>query len=135
MDPVSLIMTALTTGAAQGATETTSQAVKDACAALRKKLKERLAGRPTAEAVLAEYEADPGTWKDALTSELIAAGPDTELVSAAEAILQLVDKAGWQTGKYDIDISDSQGVQIGDNGEQHNFFAGPGSASMPNMVS
>jgi hypothetical protein len=127
MDPVSLVMTALTTGAAKGVKDTTAQAVKDASAALRKKVLERLAGRPAGEAVLAGYEADPDTWKAPLASELAAAGTDAELVSAAQAILQLADKGGWQAGKYNVNISDSQGIQTGDNGMQHNFFAASGS--------
>jgi hypothetical protein len=126
MDPVTLIMTALTSGAAKGLKDSTSQAVKDAYAALKGKVQERLAGRPAGEVVLAGYEADPETWKAPMTSELAAAGTDAELVSAAEAILQLVDKAGWQAGKYNVDFSDSQGVQIGDNAVQHNVFTAPG---------
>lgn len=126
MDPISLIMNALAMGTARGVKDTASQAVKDGCAALTKKLHERLAGRPAGEVVLAGYEANPDTWKAPLASELAAAGTDAELVSAAEAILKLVDEAGWLAGKYNVEISDSQGVQFGDNNVQHNVFTAPG---------
>jgi hypothetical protein len=127
MDPVSLVVAALTLGAMDGVKDTASTAIKDAYAALKAKVQGRLAGRPAAEVVLAGYEADPKTWKAPLTSELAAVGTDPDLVSTAEAVLQLADEAGWQAGKYKVEISASQGVQVGDNNLQHNVFTTPGS--------
>ena len=54
MDPITLIVTALASGAALGVTDTASSAVKDAYAELKALVKKRLAGRPDAELVLAE---------------------------------------------------------------------------------
>lgn len=123
MDPVTLVEMALTAGAAAGVKDTASSAVKDTYQGLKAKVKARFAGRPDAELVLAEHEAAPERWKEPLTSELTTAGVDAELVTAAQALMQLIDAAGSQAGKYDVDTRGSQGVQVGDHNVQNNTFA------------
>ena len=122
MDPATLIEVALTAGAAAGVKDTASSAVKDAYEGLKAKVKGRFAGRPDAELVLADHEAAPETWKESLTSELTAVGVSADLVTAAQALMQLIDAAGSQAGKYDVDTRGSHGVQIGDGNVQNNTF-------------
>jgi hypothetical protein len=95
MDPVTLIVTALAAGAATGMTESAASAVKDAYRSLLALVRKRLAGRPDAELVLARHEATPETWQAPLVAVLEEAGAehDTDLVTAAQALMSLVDKA------------------------------------------
>ena len=124
MDPVTLIETALVSGAA-GATA--SSAVKDAYEGLTARLKRLFAGRPKAEKILSSYEVDPETWERPLASELNAVGVDQGLVDAAQELMQLIDAAGSRAGKYNVDSRGSQGVLIGDHNVQNNTFTPPGS--------
>ena len=129
MDPVTLIVTALAAGAASALQDGASAAVKDAYARLRAAVRKRLAGRPDGELVLARHEAAPQTWQAPLTAELSAsaAGEDAGLTAAAQALMELLDAAGSQAGKYAVVVSGSQGVQVGDRNTQTNTF-GPGPA-------
>jgi hypothetical protein len=97
MDPVTLILTALTAGAK----DTASSPVKDAYAGLMAELKTRLAGRD-GERVLARYQENPQTWESQLAAELTAAGADRDegLVTSAQALMSVADEPGWRAGKY-----------------------------------
>jgi len=108
MDPVTLILTALAAGAALGVKDTASAAVKDAYEGLKTLVRKRFAGRRDGELVLARYEEAPDTWKDPLTAELTEAGAaaDEHLVTAAQALMQLVDAAGTAAGKYQVAAAD-----------------------------
>ncbi len=129
MDPVALIVTALAAGAASALQDGASAAVKDAYARLRAAVRKRLAGRPDGELVLARHETAPQTWQAPLTAELseAGAGDDAGLTTAAQALMELLDAAGAQAGKYAVVVSGSQGVQVGDRNTQTNTF-GPGPA-------
>ena len=124
MDPVTLIVTALAAGAASALQDGASSAVKDAYARLKALAKKRFASNPKGEMVLAEYQASPETWEGLLAAELSEAGSDGDanLVAAAQALMNLVDEAGSQAGKYDVTVRDSQGVQVGDHNTQTNTF-------------
>jgi hypothetical protein len=124
MDPVTVIVTALTAGAASVLQDGVSAAVKDAFAQLKALVKARLAGRPKGELVLAEYEAAPQTWEAPLAAELSAAGAErnADLLAAAQVLMSLVDEKGTRTGKYLVTVHDSQGVQVGDHNTQTNTF-------------
>jgi hypothetical protein len=129
MDPVTLIVMALATGAAAGVTESASSAVKDAYASLRALVRKRLAGRPDAELVLARHETSPETWQAPLVAVLAAAGAehDADLVAAAQALMSLADDSGARAGKYTVDTRGAYGVQVGDHNRQDNVFrATPG---------
>jgi hypothetical protein len=127
MDPVMLIVTALAAGAATGATESATSAVKDAYAGLRALVRKRLAGRPDAELVLAGHETSPETWQAPLVAVLGEAGAehDRDLVAAAQALMSLVDGAGVRAGKYTVDTRGAYGVQVGDHNRQDNAFRAP----------
>ncbi len=124
MDPVAVIVTALTAGAASALQDGASAAVKDRYAQLKSLVKKRFAGRPKGELVLAEYEAAPQTWEAPLAAELSAAGAegDVNLLAAAQALMSLIDEAGTRSGKYLVTVHDSQGVQVGDHNSQTNTF-------------
>lgn len=128
MDPVTLIVAALAAGAALGLKDAASAAVKDAYAGLKALVEKRFAGHAKRQLVLAEHEADPETWEKPLAAELAATGADRdgELVAAAQALMRLVDEAGFAAGKYrvkyQVDVHDAQGVVVGDHAHQHNVF-------------
>jgi hypothetical protein len=127
MDPITLIVTALAAGAALGVKDTASSAVKDAYAGLKALVRKRLAGRPDAELVLARYEKAPEPWQAPLMTELGEAGADrdADLVAAAQALMNLMDRAGARAGKYTVSVRGAQGVQIGDHNRQDNVFHAP----------
>jgi hypothetical protein len=127
LDPITLIVTALAAGVALGVTDTASSAVKDAYAGLKALVRKRFAGRPDAELVLTEHEKAPEIWQAPLMAELVAAAADddSDLVTAAEALMCLVDRAGARAGKYTVDVRGAQGVQIGDHNRQDNVFNTP----------
>ena len=124
MDPVTVIVTALTAGAASALQDGASAVVKDAYARLWSLVKVRFADRPGGELVLAEYEAAPQTREALLAAELSAAGAegDADLLAAARALMGLVDELGTRSGKYLVTVHDSQGVQVGDHNTQTNTF-------------
>jgi hypothetical protein len=124
MDPATVIVTALTAGAASVLQDGASAAVKDAYAQLKALVKARLAGQPKGELVLAEYEAAPRTWEAPLAAELSAAGAQrtADLLAAAQVLMSLVDEEGTRSGKYLVTVHDSQGVQVGDHNTQTNTF-------------
>jgi hypothetical protein len=128
MDPVTLIVAALMAGAATGALDEVKDGakagVKAAYAKLRALAKKRVAGNRGAEVALAEIEADPETWKAPLAAKLtqLGAANDGDLVAAATEFMDLIDEAGAKDGKYNVTITNSQGVQVGDHGYQINNF-------------
>jgi hypothetical protein len=128
MDPVTLIVTALATGASAGTIEALKDDVRDAVkrtyGKLRGLAKKRIAGRPDGELALERHESAPQRWESVLAGELTEAGAasDADLVAAAKALMELVDEAGARTGKYNVTITDSKGVQVGDGNIQVNRF-------------
>ena len=128
MEEVSLIVTALATGAAGGALDALKDDVKDKAKAVYVKLHElvrrRLRGNASAEIILSEHQADPETYAAPLAKKLAEAGAggDAELVATARAFMELVDEAGARSGKYSVTIKDSKGIQVGDGNIQVNKF-------------
>jgi hypothetical protein len=127
VDPITLIVTALTAGAVSGVAESASSAIKDAYASLIALARKRLAGRTDAQFVLTRHEQAPQTWQAPLATVLSEAGAedDTGLVAAAQALLRLLEKAGPRAGKYTVDVRGAQGVQVGDRNRQDNVFRAP----------
>jgi hypothetical protein len=128
MEEVTLILTALAAGASAGALDALKDDVKEKARAAYAKLhglvKQRFRGSPSAEIILSEYQADPETYAAPLAKKLTesGAGADAELVAAARALMELVDQAGVKSGKYNVTIKDSKGVQVGDGNFQVNKF-------------
>lgn len=124
MDPITLIVTALTAGAASALQDDAKGVVKVASARLRTLVHKRLAGRSSGEFVLKQHEQAPDIYEKPLVHELqeARAADDPDLIAAAQELMRLLDARGFQAGKYVVNIQDSQGVQVGDHNTQVNNF-------------
>lgn len=128
MESVTLILTALAAGTSAGALDALKDDAKEKVMAAYGRLhglvKRRVSGRPHGELALAEYESAPQKWEGLLTAELTEAGAaqDDDLVAAAKALLELIDQSRAKSGKYNVTIKDSDGVQVGDGNFQVNKF-------------
>ncbi len=124
MDPITLIVTALSAGAASALQDGAATALKEAYSALRERARSLLAGQRNGETVLAEYAEDPETWEPPLAKALrnADADRDADLIEAAQALLRLTDAGGFAQGKYVVQAWDNEGLQIGDGNVQHNSF-------------
>jgi hypothetical protein len=111
MDPITLIVTALAAGATLGAQDTVSAMMKDAYAGLKARVKKRLSGRPGPELLLARHEQAPETWRAPLIAELAETGADgdRDLITAAQALLDLVGDAQGRAGKHTVDVRGGPG--------------------------
>lgn len=132
VDPVSVIVAALTAGAVAGAQGTATDVVKDAYAGLKAVVRRRLAGRVSGAVAVAveQQERQPEAWRGAMEAELVAvdAGGDVAVVEAAQQLMALVDAEGSRAGRYRVDARGARGVQISDHGTQSNTFTTPPSA-------
>ena len=126
MEAVTLILTALAAGASAGALDVLKDDVKDTAKATYAKLRDlvgqRFRGNPSAEIILSEHQADPETYAAPLAKKLTEAGVDAELVATARALMELLDQGGARSGKYNVTVKDSKGVQVGDGNLQVNKF-------------
>jgi len=124
VDPVSLVLNALTIGAAQGVADSVSDAVKSAYTKLKQLLSARFSGNQSAEVALAEHATDAATWQAPLTKVLTASGvaADEAVIEAAQQLMALLDPAGTAQGKYQVDLRGAQGIQVGDSNQQFNTF-------------
>ncbi|HEV7650452.1 MAG TPA: hypothetical protein VGP26_20080 [Actinophytocola sp.] len=124
---MSLIVTALAAGALAGAQNTATDAVKDAYNGLKASVRRLFARRESGETALARHETQPEAWQGALEAELaeVDAGSDRAVVVAAQQLMTLLDAAGSQSGKYQVDVRGALGVQVGDHNTQTNTFAAP----------
>lgn len=117
MDPVAVITTALTAGAALAAKETASAAIKDGYAGLKALLKKRFEGKPEAEMALTQHEAKPDVWEKPLANAIAESGAaeDEAIVAQAQQLLKLINPQQASQGKYNIQFGEAKGVAIGDN--------------------
>jgi hypothetical protein len=117
MDPVTLVVTALSAGALKGTAEAASTTVTASYAGLKQLVRSRLAGKPSAELILAEHEADPETFEVPVTKLLRDSGlaQDEAAIAAATRLLEVLDTPGAQAGKYVVDVRNSPGTVIGDH--------------------
>ena len=90
MDPLSLIVAALATGAATAAKDTAGAAIKDGYQGLKALIQRKLAGNQAATVVLEEHEKDPDTFDAPLKKKLAEAAvdQDPEILRAAETLLE-----------------------------------------------
>src|SRR5438105_1895053 len=92
MDPITLILSALSAGAATSLQSTTSDVIKDLYNGLKTRIQHKLFGKQNAELVLSEYESDPQTWETPLKKILAQERIDQEqdiLEAARSLILQI----------------------------------------------
>ncbi|WP_051723946.1 hypothetical protein [Micromonospora chokoriensis] len=100
MTGVELIVAALAAAATAGI----GSGVQDAYAGLKRLLVRRLAGRAQVVAALAADEEQPGVWQARIGDDLTASGAafDSEVLTAARAVLRLADPIGTQAGTYTV---------------------------------
>ncbi len=128
MDPMSIILAALGTGAAAGATGVAKSAITDAYQALKSRIQKKFAGKQAAEVALEQHETDPETWKEPLKKALTdtQADQDPEILTLAQHILELsrgqsplishqVSSSGERSIAIGGNVSDSE-VSTGDSG-------------------
>ena len=116
MDPVSLIISALTAGAVAGLQETAGTAIKDAYQSLVFLLQEKNRKDPKAKAVLEGHAEDPNTWQKPLEKSIQESGAaeDKEILLAAQKIIELM-QSQKSSPKYDVKIEGNvQGIVQGD---------------------
>jgi hypothetical protein len=111
MDPITLIVTALSAGAGAARRDGAPPALPDAQAELLTLAQERLRGRPNGSMVLRQHAEDPSRWARPLAKALAAegAGGDAGLIAAAQAVLRVTDAPGSSRGKYVLDAASPPG--------------------------
>ena len=117
MEPISLIISALTAGAMAALQETAGTAIKDAYQGLVALVKKRFGKDPKAVAALEGHAEDPETWQKPLEKSIQESGAveDMEILKAAQQLLELL-QSDKPSPKYNVDISgDVQGFVQGDN--------------------
>lgn len=99
MDPLTMVVAAISAGAAAGLQDTVTQALTDAYAGLKRLLTGRY---PNANPALAQLENKPDsqTKRDSLEEDLAdaGAGGDTDLISAARKLIDVVEAQAGDVG-------------------------------------
>lgn len=133
MDPISIIVGALVAGASESVRSNASQAVSDAYQGLKTLIvdkwkssgaQEDVAEKETeAKIFLKQVEEDPETYKAFLQTKLqkVMPEPPAEVLGKASEFTELLKQAGLTSGDQ-INVSGSQGVQIGSGNNQTNTF-------------
>lgn len=102
MDPVTLIVAALATGAAAAAKDVGGDAVKSAFNGLKALIAKKFGGKPDVTEAVAKVEQKPESEgrKETLKEELQAAGADKdqELLAEVQKFLKLLEEKGVSTG-------------------------------------
>ena len=102
MDPVTLIVTALATGAAAAAKDIGGDAVKGAFNGLKALIAKKFGSKPDVAEAVSKVEQKPESEgrKETLKEELQAAGADQdqELLAQVKAFLKLLEEKGVPTG-------------------------------------
>jgi hypothetical protein len=119
MEPITLILTALSAGVSAAVKDTAGQAVRDAYAGLKSLIKRKLGGKAAAESALEQHEQAPEEWEKPLEHQLADAGvdQDEEIVRAAQRLLALADPEGARAGKFNVTITGGKGVVVGDQAQ------------------
>lgn len=117
MDPITLILTALATGAAASVKDTTNTAVKDAYNALKSLVQNKFEGRKKAIDALVDYEDDPDTYEKPLKKALTEMHLDEEkkIIETAQKLMAQVNPQQAAMGKYNVQITGNiEGFAQGD---------------------
>ncbi len=121
MDPLSVILSAVVTGAATALKPTAEQAVKDAYAGLKRLIVNRYGDKADVSSAVEKVEAKPESEGRQLTlkEELTDAGADQdeELVQLAQALLEALKSTAEgraAVSKYQVDVAGGQVGVVGD---------------------
>ncbi len=128
MDPISLVVTALTAGAVAATQGTMTSAAADGYQALKSLVLSRFTSRDEGASAVRRLADDPAGGTAAVTAELERSGTDQALVEAAQRLMSLIDTQGTREGRYRVDARGAQGVQVSEHGTQSNVFYAPPSA-------
>src|SRR5258708_9704356 len=118
MDPLSLILAAITAGATASAKDTASTAIKDTYQGLKALIQRKVEGKPNAQAALVEYEEDPETYEKPLKKALLETHMDTEhdVIKAAQHGMTLIQPQQAAQEESNIQNTGStQGQIVGDH--------------------
>ena len=119
MDPVTLVVSALLGGLAAGLTDTAKAATKDIYDALKSRLMKKAEKNEDAQDAIAKIEKQPDSKarQELLKEELgkLSLNNDEELLKLAQSLLDALKESGDKSGKYNVDVQNSQGIVIGDN--------------------
>ena len=124
MDPVSVVVAAMSAGSVTGLGGGASRAIGVAYEGLKSKVFRKDSESSVGALLADEYENDPETWQAAFRRYVEREGVqrDPEVLELALDLLRLVDERGSGQGRYDVTIRGSQGVVIGDSNIQSNRF-------------
>jgi hypothetical protein len=117
MDPVGMLVSALTTGAAMALQETGGTAIKEAYRGLVNLVRKRFDNNPKATAALEGASEDPETWQKPLEKSIRESNvaEDQEILALAQKLLQL-SEAQKSGPKYNVKVSGNvQGFVQGDH--------------------
>lgn len=117
MDPISMLVSALTTGAVMALQETAGTAIKDAYQGLVNLIGKRFAKDPKATAALEGHKEDPETWQKPLEKSLRESNvtEDPEILALAQKLLQLTESQK-ASPKYNVKVTGNvQGFVQGDH--------------------
>ena len=132
MDPVTLIVTALASGAAAAVKDAAGDAVKAGYQRLKSLILERFGGREEVTYALQKHEEKPESFGGTLKDALVEAGADKdkEIVQAAQSLAELVNPEAARAFEQHIENYGSVGTQvnIGQVG-QMGGISGPGQGS------
>ena len=123
MEPLSLIIAALVTGAAKAAEDAAPDAYNGLKMLIKRKFAEK--GKLGAEYVLEKHEEKPEDWKQPLKAELVEADADKDeqIIKKAQELLEQVKPEESAAGKYKVEFQgEVKGVQFGDSNIQENKF-------------
>ncbi|MFC5947921.1 RIP homotypic interaction motif-containing protein [Pseudonocardia lutea] len=111
MNTVSIVATALATGALAGAEGVGTAAVKDAYEQLKAALKARVKD-PAAKVALDKHTEDPDAWLPALKAELLRSGVcgDEDILALAQQVSRAAESA---PASFRVKVDNSEAVQIG----------------------
>jgi len=118
MDPVSLIVAALTAGAVAAATDVTTQAIKDAYTGLKSIILTKFGQKPAVQSAVEQLEQDPESKGYAMVAQeqlqKAGAGQDQEIVAKAQTLSDLLKQAGLSGGGvYTAHLSGSGAIAQG----------------------
>jgi hypothetical protein len=127
MEPISILLAALSVGALRGVEQGAEVAISDAYQGLKDLIARRLRGNTPAEVALEEHAQDPDTWEAPLRKALQASrlDQDEEVLASAQRVLQLADPSGTGAGKYSMDLRGAQVGNVGDHANVTTHFNAP----------
>jgi hypothetical protein len=117
MDPISLVVAALTAGASAALKDTTESTIKGTFRRLQELARRIVGADPAKQSDFPFATQEPQGDFASLEARLRAAGADydNELLATARLLLEQLDPPGALVGKYHVRLGSSQGIVIGDH--------------------